>query len=309
MAARVRSARSADTAEDFVARITSEWRRAVASIVGCGTLLLEAKDGLAHGEFGRMIEADLPFGRRTAEKLMEIARHPVLADATHESHLPASWTTLHKLSRIAPPELARMIESGEVNPDTGRDDPVFGGGEDRWFTPAKYVDAAREVLGGIDLDPFSEEEANRTVKADHFFTREQDGLEQDWAGRIYTNPPYTRGVLENFSSKLIDHYLAGDVEAAVVLLPAAGDCSWFQTMIMAADVTCFVRGRIRFVRPDGSTAVNNAIQGSAFFYLGRDADRFARVFGDLGSVVRPEPRRSGDRVAGEAAPAVLSLMH
>ena len=57
-----------------------------------------------------------------------------------------------------------------------------------WYTPADYVEAAREVLGTIDLDPMSDTIANETIKADCFFVVEEDGLAQDWWGRVFLNP-------------------------------------------------------------------------------------------------------------------------
>ena len=51
------------------------------------------------------------------------------------------------------------------------------------YTPRDYAEAARRVMGGIDLDPFSCELANRTVRAARYFcgwdgsaTREHVGL-------------------------------------------------------------------------------------------------------------------------------------
>jgi len=37
-------------------------------------------------------------------------------------------------------------------------------GSDEYFTPVEIVDAARKVMGGINLDPASSLEANQKVK-------------------------------------------------------------------------------------------------------------------------------------------------
>ncbi len=57
------------------------------------------------------------------------------------------------------------------------------------FTPPAIVDAARALLGGIDLDPASCEAANRTVKAERIFTKQDNGFAREWNGRVFLNPP------------------------------------------------------------------------------------------------------------------------
>jgi hypothetical protein len=61
-----------------------------------------------------------------------------------------------------------------------------------WYTPSEYIEAARLVMGSIDLDPASCEYANETVMAGEYFNKEDDGLSQSWFGNIWLNPPYGR---------------------------------------------------------------------------------------------------------------------
>lgn len=61
-----------------------------------------------------------------------------------------------------------------------------------WYTPLKYIEAARAVMGGIDLDPASNESAQQWIKAKQFYIKDDDGLHKPWYGRLWLNPPYGR---------------------------------------------------------------------------------------------------------------------
>jgi hypothetical protein len=104
----------------YVAWIKSEWRTATASLIETGRILIEAKKNLDHGEFGPMIRTKLPFGERTAEKLMAIARHPIISNPTHESHLPPRQEALYLMTRLPLEELEKMLADGTINPNTER---------------------------------------------------------------------------------------------------------------------------------------------------------------------------------------------
>ena len=76
-------------------------------------------------------------------------------------------------------------------------------GEVEWYTPRRYLDAAVDVMGGIDLDPASSARAQRHVKAANYFTVKQDGLQKKWSGRVWLNPPYAKTIIEPFVTKLL----------------------------------------------------------------------------------------------------------
>jgi ParB family chromosome partitioning protein len=156
-------------------------------------------------------------------------------------------------------------------------------GEYEWYTPGEYLDAAREVLGGIDLDPASSEGAQRVVRAARYYTAETDGLAQPWRGRVWLNPPYARGLIENFVDKLLAEHQAGNVPEAVLLVENRTDTRWFHGLAKQAAAVCFTLGRIQFRRPDGTG--ENPITGSCFVYLGSNPSRFAEIFGGIGHVL------------------------
>jgi hypothetical protein len=60
-------------------------------------------------------------------------------------------------------------------------------GNDEWTTPAVYLERVRRVLGAIDLDPASNDQAQRIVNARTFLSKADDALTQDWHGRIWLN--------------------------------------------------------------------------------------------------------------------------
>jgi ParB family chromosome partitioning protein len=151
-----------------------------------------------------------------------------------------------------------------------------------WYTPARYIAAAREVMGGIDLDPASSELANETVGAPRFFSEEDNGLEREWGGRVWLNPPYGKGT-GLFASKLVEEYASGRVTAGVLLINAYGfDSGWFQPLW--DQPLCFTDHRITFTSPQRGTG--GPANANLFIYFGPAEQRFADVFAGFGAIVR-----------------------
>jgi len=159
-------------------------------------------------------------------------------------------------------------------------------GNSEWYTPQKYVEAVHEVMGFIDTDPCSCEAANEVVRAETFYTEEQDGLQQEWHGCVYVNPPYGDGTVEEFAVKLLLELDAGRATKAIFLVNNCTETKWFQTLVSHAAAVCFPCGRISFWSPD--RASKTPLQGQAILYFGTNAKRFKRVFSGIGftSLVR-----------------------
>jgi phage N-6-adenine-methyltransferase len=155
-------------------------------------------------------------------------------------------------------------------------------GENEWYTPAPYVEAARACLGAIDLDPATAPAAQKTIRAARFFTRVDDGLRHEWRGRIWLNPPYAQPDIARFVDKLLMEVSAGRATEAILLTHNYTDTGWFHAAAGQCAAICFTRGRIRFVGACGVIAAPT--QGQAFFYFGPNLDRFRASFGSFGFI-------------------------
>ena len=162
-----------------------------------------------------------------------------------------------------------------------------------WYTPPIYTQAARRVMGAIDLDPASCAKANEFVQATRYYTKEDNGLTLPWRGRIYLNPPFGRTVmgrgsnLKHFCNKLESEYQVGNIEQAVLLVPANTATSWFVPLWNRQ--IFFPFKRIRFLESDGSPSYGQSFS-TCFVYYGQAGEQFATIFGQFGHIVSPSTR-------------------
>jgi len=185
-------------------------------------------------------------------------------------------------------ELVERVEAGEKAATIIKAHVAHNSGNNEWYTPPEFIDAARAAMGSIDTDPASSEFANRTVKARTFYDAEADGLAQEWSGNVWLNPPYAQPLIQNFAEELATRYAIGQVTAGILLTNNATETKWFQGAIMSASALCFPSGRIKFLDETGKPA-KTPLQGQCFMYFGTDVPSFAREFGHFGAIVTVHP--------------------
>ena len=86
------------------------------------------------------------------------------------------------------------------------------------------------------------------AKCERFFSPEDDGLNQEWSGVCWLNPPYGREIGKWMKKA---HISAQNGATVVCLIPSRTDTAYWHEYVMNADEVRLVKGRIKFV---GSTA-------------------------------------------------------
>lgn len=192
-------------------------------------------------------------------------------------------------------------------------DTMFSSASGVHNTPAEIMERARAALEGIELDPASSAEANRTVRAARFYAdlyspdRDADmndptfagfdGLAQSWRARtLWLNPPFSTEkrnangavIISPRTGKPQRQRVIGEwvqrwrgavthkyTSAAMLLIPARTDTEWFRPLLGLA--MCFVAGRLTF-----SEAANSAPFPTAIVYSGPNEERFYILFEEVG---------------------------
>lgn len=234
---------------------------------------------------------DLNVSPRTVEHAATVIERgiPELAAAVERGAVAVSAAA--EATQLEPEDQRRVVElveagasGAEAIREIKRPHVANNSGDNEWYTPPEFIEAARLVMGSIDLDPASSEVANRTVGAERIYTAGDDGLKLVWEGRVWMNPPYEKGLIDRFAEKLRAEVAAGNVKEAVVLVNNATDTRWFATLCEVGSMLCFPTGRVRFYKPDGERGA--PLQGQAVIYIGSQREAFVSAFQRFGMVAR-----------------------
>jgi hypothetical protein len=154
---------------------------------------------------------------------------------------------------------------------------AYRGRSDDWLTPPELVDA----LGPFDLDPCASAGQPWRTAATQY---EDGGLEREWFGFVWCNPPYGPAV-GKWMRRLADH---GNGLGLIFARTETAD--FHEQVWQRADALLFFRGRLHFHHPvTGSRARHNAGGPSVLVAYGPDAmGRLFRLAGKTpGKLVMP----------------------
>jgi ParB family chromosome partitioning protein len=159
--------------------------------------------------------------------------------------------------------------------------------ETRWGTSPAYMKLVRQLFPIIDLDPASEAIFNKIVEASRYFTKNQDGLAQDWyANNVFCNPPYG-SKLYSFIEKAIQELVDGHCQNVILLGSRRGSKKYRKLKNVWLGMGGLVlqhHQRIRFVDPQGKQQKAPRHDADTW-YFGDSPNRFREVFGLLGDIL------------------------
>jgi DNA N-6-adenine-methyltransferase (Dam) len=146
---------------------------------------------------------------------------------------------------------------------------------DEWLTPPEIIKA----LGDFDLDPCSPVDRPWPTARKHF-TVQDDGLSQEWRGRVWCNPPYGLQASQ-WLSRCADHG-----NAIALIFGRTETKMFFDYVWPVATGILFIQGRIHFHYVDGRRAKANSGAPSVLVSYGQQCSDILRGCSIPGHFVR-----------------------
>ena len=128
---------------------------------------------------------------------------------------------------------------------------MFTSNTDLWATPIEFYKKLDEIYK-FTLDVCATHE---NAKCDKYFTKEIDGLQQQWNGSVWMNPPYGKEIIK-WMKKAYESSLQG--ATVVCLVPSRTDTRWWHEYAMKGNIT-FIKGRLKFGDAKNSAPFPSAI--------------------------------------------------
>ena len=107
---------------------------------------------------------------------------------------------------------------------------MFSHKTDNWSTPKDFYNVLNETFK-FTFDPCP-------------LRGKENGLELDWIGNIFINPPYSN--IRKFIEKGLEEHKKGNAKLLVYLVPARTDTKWFHELVLNKFNIQFIKGRLKF---------------------------------------------------------------
>jgi phage N-6-adenine-methyltransferase len=211
-----------------IAAFEADLRSAVGHAIRGGQLLIEAKEGLPHGEWEPWLAANFDRTPQWARAWMRLARNREQIE-----------------SAVSVSSALRELVSGDAM------DVHHSSASSDWGTPQELFDALDQEFG-FDFDVCA---TPQLAKCARYFSPEADGLAQEWTGTCWMNPPYGDEI-GAWVAKAHDESRRGVI--VVCLLPARTDTGWWHEHVRYAEHR-FLRGRLRFEGADDDAPFPSAV--------------------------------------------------
>jgi len=132
-----------------------------------------------------------------------------------------------------------------------RMDVHYSSATDEWATPQDlFSQLNAEFQFTLDVCATA-----NNAKCQRFFSRETDGLSQQWTGSCWMNPPYGDAIGDWIEKA---HESATDKTIIVCLVPARTDTGWWWNHVRYGEVR-FLKGRLKFGGCDSSAPFPSAV--------------------------------------------------
>jgi phage N-6-adenine-methyltransferase len=152
--------------------------------------------------------------------------------------------------------------------------------DDEWGTPPEVWRPLSRAVGGFDLDPASG--AEPVPIADTRYTKEDDGLSQQWFGNVWVNPPYSNP--GDWIEKAVEQHRQENTDIILMLVPARTNTNYWSNYATCADFVCFYDHKLKFLQ-SGERAPDYLPSAVALLVFGEPTDELIEVMNEDGWVV------------------------